>query len=705
MRGSRLHRLALRLLLVKIEKMLLLVAVALTVAVTPCLCQSNVTKLYLLGLFPESGPWAGAETALPAAQLAVDDINGNPDVLPGYEIVLIPRDTECNGGKATDIMYRELYNTSTTKTMIIGGGCSLATEPTAQASHFWNLIQISYAASSPKLSDRLLYPRFFRLYQPETTFNLAKLTLIKKFNWTKVATIYESLPLFSLTFAEFHHEAKKAGIEVIAQETFGDDPTTQMEHLKESGTRIIVGGFYSDAARKVFCAAYHLKMFGAKYVWILPGWLALNTWLVPDDTIDCSLDQLKEVAGYQFGVNALSLLPDTHQTLSGMTTSALLARFNASVGTDDPESLVGFAEIPFSYDTIWTAALALHEAEQQLEQLDPPKTLADFTYDDNTTVQILFDVISNMTFQGVSWERYSYVELPFVYSSVIKMSSPNINNVMLIGGMLAYVSIIFLGVDTNIASTDTFVSMCRVKTWFLPIGFSLAFGAMFSKTWRVHKIFTNKTAMKRVVKDKWLFGCVAVLILVDVVILIVWEIFDPLEAVERIGATKIDDGNDDIVYTPIRMMCESRNQTYWIGAFYVIDGLLLIFGAFLAWETRKVSMPALNDSKYIGVCVYNVLILSFVGAPVSFILEERNAHYALVATLIWLATTLTLCVVFVPKIRMRNEVQPAQSALVTQLTQCHPSGHSPATEEVQRLRQELNKMKGHLDNLGIKYPM
>ena len=64
-----------------------------------------------------------------------------------------------------------------------------------------------------------------------------------------------------------------------------------------------------------------------------------------------------------------------------------------------------------------------------------------------------------------------------------------------------------------------------------------------------------------------------------------------------------DKENDDIVYTPIRMMCESANQIYWIGAFYIIDGLLLVFGAFLAWETRKVSIPALNDSKYIGEIV------------------------------------------------------------------------------------------------------
>ena len=31
----------------------------------------------------------------------------------------------------------------------------------------------------------------------------------------------------------------------------------------------------------------------------------------------------------------------------------------------------------------------------------------------------------------------------------------------------------------------------QARAWLLNIGFSLAFGAMFIKTWRVYKIYTN----------------------------------------------------------------------------------------------------------------------------------------------------------------------------------------------------------------------
>jgi gamma-aminobutyric acid type B receptor len=39
-----------------------------------------------------------------------------------------------------------------------------------------------------------------------------------------------------------------------------------------------------------------------------------------------------------------------------------------------------------------------------------------------------------------------------------------------------------------------------------------------------------------------------------------------------------------------------------MGALYAYKGLLLLFGVYMAWETRNVKIPALNDSQYIGRC-------------------------------------------------------------------------------------------------------
>lgn len=85
--------------------------------------------------------------------------------------------------------------------------------------------------------------------------------------------------------------------------------------------------------------------------------------------------------------------------------------------------------------------------------------------------------------------------------------------------------------------------------------------------------------------------------------------------------------------------------------FCYLAGLLLLFGTYLAWETRKVHIPALNDSKLIGMCVYNTVILFSVVLPVQAVLMTNpTASFALMAFLTIFCTSFTLCVVFFPKV-------------------------------------------------------
>lgn len=55
----------------------------------------------------------------------------------------------------------------------------------------------------------------------------------------------------------------------------------------------------------------------------------------------------------------------------------------------------------------------------------------------------------------------------------------------------------------------------------------MAFGSMFSKTYRVHAIFTDIKLNKKVIKDYKLFMVVGILVFIDVAILTTWQIVDP----------------------------------------------------------------------------------------------------------------------------------------------------------------------------------
>ena len=78
------------------------------------------------------------------------------------------------------------------------------------------------------------------------------------------------------------------------------------------------------------------------------------------------------------------------------------------------------------------------------------------------------------------------------------MSSPNLNNLIIIGCMFTYTSVVLLGLDSGLVPERHFPVVCTSRAWVLMSGFTLAFGSMFSKTWRVHSIFTNVQANKKV---------------------------------------------------------------------------------------------------------------------------------------------------------------------------------------------------------------
>lgn len=123
---------------------------------------------------------------------------------------------------------------------------------------------------------------------------------------------------------------------------------------------------------------------------------------------------------------------------------------------------------------------------------------------------------------------YNFAKLTHLFPlRYIKMSSPHLNNLIIIGCMLTYMSVIFLGLDSGLSSVAAFPYICTARAWLLMAGFSLAFGAMFSKTWRVHSIFTDLKLNKKVIKDYQLFIVVGVLLAIDLAIMTTWQIADP----------------------------------------------------------------------------------------------------------------------------------------------------------------------------------
>ncbi|KNC24020.1 hypothetical protein FF38_00223 [Lucilia cuprina] len=698
-------------------------------------------ELHIGGIFPIAGKggWQGGQACMPAARLALDDVNKEPNLLPGFRLILHSNDSECEPGLGASVMYNLLYN-KPQKLMLLAG-CSTVCTTVAEAAKMWNLIVLCYGASSPALSDRSRFPTLFRTHPSATVHNPTRIKLMKKFGWSRVAILQQAEEVFISTVEDLENRCMEAGIEIVTRQSFLSDPTDAVRNLRRQDARIIVGLFYVVAARRVLCEMYKQQLYGRAYVWFFIGWYEDNWYEVnlENEGITCSVEQMRLAAEGHLTTEALMWNQNNQTTISGMTAEEFRQRLNHALieeGYDinNDRYPVGYQEAPLAYDAVWSVALAFNKTMERLKQRN--KNLKDFTYNDKEIADEIYAAMNSTQFLGVSgvvafssqgdrialtqieqmingkYEKLGYydtqldnltwlsmerwiggkvpqdrtivrrvlrtVSLPlFVcmctisscgiivalaliifniwnkHRRVIQSSHPVCNTIMLFGVIICLTSVILLGMDGRFVDPQEYPKICQARAWLLSTGFTLAYGAMFSKVWRVHRFTTKaKRDPKKKVEPWKLYTMVTGLLSIDLIILLAWQIFDPLQRIlETFPLEDPLSTTDDIKIRPELEHCESEKNSMWLGLVYGYKGLILVFGLFLAYETRSIKVKQINDSRYVGMSIYNVVVLCLITAPVGMVIaSQQDASFAFVALAVIFCCFLSMLLIFVPKV-------------------------------------------------------
>ncbi|XP_047736416.1 gamma-aminobutyric acid type B receptor subunit 1 isoform X2 [Hyalella azteca] len=242
----------------------------------------------------------------------------------------------------------------------------------------------------------------------------------------------------------------------------------------------------------------------------------------------------------------------------------------------------------------------------------------------------------------------------YSHRRMMRMSHPACNNVTLGGSILCFSSVFLLGLDGRFIPEENFAYLCTARAWILSFGFSLAYGSLFSKIWRVHRLSTkSKVESKQISVDPWkIYAMVGAMLVVDVVVLSVWQGVDPMVRTLETFPLEIPlDTDDDVKIMPQLEHCESTHNNIWLGTLFSIKGLLLILGLFLSYETRSVKLDKINDSRLVGMSIYNVAVLCIITAPVTLLVSsQQDASFAFAALSIIFCCFLSMALIFVPKI-------------------------------------------------------
>uniref|UniRef100_A0A8B9HDS8 Gamma-aminobutyric acid type B receptor subunit 1 n=1 Tax=Astyanax mexicanus TaxID=7994 RepID=A0A8B9HDS8_ASTMX len=296
----------------------------------------------------------------------------------------------------------------------------------------------------------------------------------------------------------------------------------------------------------------------------------------------------------------------------------------------------------------------------------------------------------------------------------IQNSQPYLNNITAVGCVLALAAVFPLGIDGHHVHRSQFPVVCQFRLWLLGLGFSLAYGSMFTKIWWVHTVFTKKDEKKEKRKhlDPWkLYATVGGLLAIDVLSLMIWQIIDPLHVTVEQFTKEAPKADLDVLIQPLLEHCSSKKMNTWLGTppallflssfplsssvVFGYKGLLLLLGIFLAYETKSISTEKINDHRAVGMAIYNVAVLCLITAPVTMILSsQQDASFAFASLAIVFSVYITLVVLFVPKMRRlitRGEWQSEQQDTLKTGSSTN-NNDEEKSRQLERENRELQKI-------------
>ncbi|NXF61385.1 GP156 protein, partial [Ciccaba nigrolineata] len=288
----------------------------------------------------------------------------------------------------------------------------------------------------------------------------------------------------------------------------------------------------------------------------------------------------------------------------------------------------------------------------------------------------------------------------FRKNRIVKMSSPNLNIVTLLGSGLTYTSAYLFGIqEQSLPSGDSVEKLIQVRLCLLCVGTSLVFGPILGKSWRLYKVFTQRVPDKRVIiKDLQLLAMVAALVLADAVLLLTWVFSDPVQCFRSLSVSLRATEKGMTCSVSRVQSCASLYSDLWLVLILGFKSILLLYGTYLAGLTDNVSSPPVNQSLTLIVGVNLIFLAAGTVCLVHrFFRTWHNLLFGFTSGGIFVCTTTINCFIFVPQLKQWKafeEESQTVSHMAKYFTSPNRSCRSVYSEEqLYQLIGEKNSMK------------
>lgn len=252
-------------------------------------------------------------------------------------------------------------------------------------------------------------------------------------------------------------------------------------------------------------------------------------------------------------------------------------------------------------------------------------------------VVIIFTCI--MILNSIGWIIYIYIHRK---EKIIISSSHLFLISMLVGSILIYLSLLFWHPLSN-----TYTSFCYMFVWFLSIGFTVFFGSMVVKVWRIALLFGKQSLKIFSISNRKVALFLSILILIDIILLCIWSGITNVSVEEKI----IDPYRISLNYNTCYYSPKARFYST-IGLIIAFKVFIIILGAIYSIRVRNIPYKKYDESKIMAFCIYNIILSSIIIIIIeSVTINNRELKYGLRSFLILISTSVTINAFFINKPR------------------------------------------------------
>ncbi|XP_070535304.1 gamma-aminobutyric acid type B receptor subunit 2-like [Ptychodera flava] len=224
---------------------------------------------------------------------------------------------------------------------------------------------------------------------------------------------------------------------------------------------------------------------------------------------------------------------------------------------------------------------------------------------------------------------FLYVTL-CLWRPILKNSYNGLDFISIVGCILAYVAVALYSLDGGLLDSFYIALLCQIRPWVISLAFTLGYGSMCVKTVYMYRSLSTIEMFKVNRSDMYQACSVAGIVMVDLVILMTRQFYDPPEVGEVRFATEFRP--DEVIHFK-RTTCFTE-WNYWISALYVYKGAQIMTACVVSCKSKITSAKMMYEIRSMRLMTCANGVISIIGAILVILLDVHNPNieFAIIAS-------------------------------------------------------------------------